>query len=139
MKSKKFSDKYLLRIDKGEEIISVLKDFCRDNNIRFGTVAGIGAANKVVIGLFKTKIKKYISDEFRGDYEIAPLYGIITTMDNEPYLHIHANVCDKNHNSYGGHLNSAVVSATFEAVISVIEGSVSRKFNEEIGLNLLDI
>jgi len=57
-------------------------------------------------------------------------------MKGETYLHIHANLCNQEHKSFGGHLNSTVVSATFEAVIKVIDGKVDRAFNEEIGLNL---
>ena len=37
---------------------------------------------------------------------------------------------------YGGHLNKAVVSATCEMVIDIIDGAVERKFSDEIGLNL---
>lgn len=35
-----------------------------------------------------------------------------------------------------GHLNAAVVSATCELVIDVIDGEVGREFSDEIGLNL---
>jgi len=136
MEYKKFQNKYIVRIDKGEEIVETLKKFCKENNIRLGTIIGLGATNKAEIGLFNGEEKKYYSKELTGDHEIAPLYGNISTMNGEVYLHIHANLCNQENKAFGGHLNSAVVSATFEAVIDVIDGDVDRAFNEDVGLNL---
>ena len=136
MKFRKFGTKFILRIDKGEEIIETLRKFCAEQKIALGTVTGIGATDRAVIGLFDTQEKKYYSSEISGDREISPLLGNISTMDGKPYLHIHANLCDKSHQCLGGHLNSAVVSATFEAVIEKFEGKADRYFDKEIGLNL---
>ena len=47
------------------------------------------------------------------------------------------SVADKNNSVYGGHLNSAIVSATCEMIIMIIDGTVDRKFDDNIGLNLL--
>lgn len=138
MQYKKFQSKYILRLDKGEEIVSSIKKFCKKENILLGTISGIGAVNKVKIGLFDTKEKKYYSNDYEGDFEICPLLGNISTMNKEIYLHIHINVADKNNRSFGGHLSEAYVSATFEAVIERIEGNVNRKLSDEIGLNLIE-
>jgi len=139
MKSKRFENKFILRLDKGEEIVEMLKQFCRNNDIKLGTVSGIGATNKAVVGLFDVETKRYHSKELVGNHEIASLYGNISTMNGEIYLHIHVNLCNSKHNSFGGHLNSAIVSATFEAVIDIIDGEIDRKFSDEIGLNLYEI
>ena len=138
MKAKKFQNKYILRLDKGEEIVKTIKKFCVDNDIKLASITGIGAADKLTIGLFETKTKKYISKDFAGDFEICPLVGNISTKENVIYLHLHVNIADRKHNSYGGHLDKAVVSATFEAIIDVIDGKIDRKYSEEIGLNLLE-
>ncbi len=139
MQYKKIATKYIVRIDKGEEIVETLKNICKENQIKLGSVSGIGAANKIIIGLFETGTKKYHSKEFSGDFEIVPLVGNISTMNGEIYLHLHANIADTKHNSFGGHLTSALVSATFEVIIDSIEGEVDRKFSDEVGLNLLDL
>ena len=139
MKYRKFGDKFIVRIDKGEEIVQTLKQFCEEQGIKLGSITGIGATNKATIGLFDAEKKEYHSKELVGNYEIAPLYGNISTMKGEVYLHIHANLCDSKHRSFGGHLNSAIVSATFEAIIEVIQGEIEREFSREIGLNLYKI
>jgi len=139
MKFKKFGNKYIVRIDRGEEVVESLTKFCEQNSIKLGSITAIGASDKITIGLFDVKTKKYHSKELTGDYELAPVIGNITTKDGKIYLHLHANVSDSEHRSFGGHLNSAVISGTFEAVIDVIDGEVEREFNEEVGLNLFKI
>lgn len=37
---------------------------------------------------------------------------------------------------FGGHLNKAIVSATCEMVITIIDGKIDRELNKNIGLNL---
>ncbi|ODS40404.1 MAG: hypothetical protein A7315_08585 [Candidatus Altiarchaeales archaeon WOR_SM1_79] len=81
MKAKKSGNKFAVRIDKREETIETLKQFCRDNCIKPGTVQGIGAANKAVIGLFDAETKKYHSRALAGKHEIAPLPGNISTRN----------------------------------------------------------
>lgn len=137
MKSIPHKNGYVVRIDKGEEIVAILKEFCTKNNITSGKISGIGATNKVTIGLFESIPKKYSSQEFKGDYEIAPLLGNISTLNGEVYLHLHINIADNKQRSFGGHLNSAIVSVTFECVIDVFDSVIERDFSEEIGINLI--
>ena len=139
MKVKRVDNKLIVRIDKGEEIVESIMKVCKSYQLRLGSIIGIGATNKVTIGLYDVDSKEYHSEEFIGDYEIAPLIGNISMMNNEPYLHLHINICDKKHHSYGGHLNSALVSATCEVIIDVIDDIIERKVDEETGLNLLHI
>ena len=139
MKTRKFDDYYIVRLDKGEEIVTALKKFCRAQNIKLGTVSGIGAANRVKIGLFDPVEKKYHDQEFSGNFEIVSLSGNITTMDGEVYLHLHIAVGDEKQRVYGGHLGQAVISATAEIVVNIFNGEVNRYFDDEVGLNLLNI
>ncbi|NLJ98976.1 MAG: DNA-binding protein [Tissierellia bacterium] len=136
MDYKKFGNKYFVRLDKGEEIIGKLKEFCEEQNIKLGWIKGIGAVRQAKIGLFEVDSKVYHTKELKGDYEITSLLGNISTKDGKVYLHLHINLSDDGYKTYGGHLDSAIISATGEIIIESIEGSVDREFNEEIGLNL---
>lgn len=137
MEYKQIRDKYILRLDKSEEIVETLKKFCRDHDITLGFIKGIGAVNKAKIGLFDTASKKYQSVELKGDYEITSLLGNISTINEEIYLHLHINLGDKDYKIHGGHLNEAIISATGEILIESIDGNLDREFSEEIGLNLI--
>ena len=139
MKSKRLGGKYILRLDKGEEIVETLKQFCGNKKIFLGTVTGIGATNRATVGCFLADTKKYVARDLVGNFEIAPLVGNISTMNNKVYLHLHCQLSDDKQNTFGGHLSSAIVSATFEAVIEPMKGRMNRKFSKEIGLNLFDL
>ncbi|MBN2546246.1 MAG: DNA-binding protein [Spirochaetes bacterium] len=134
----KFNNYYILRIDKNEEIIETLKNFCKKNQIKLGFITGIGAVNNAVIGLFNTDNKEFIKKEFSGAFEITALNGNISQMNDEVYLHVHVTIADDKFNNYGGHFSSGIVSGTCEIVITEIEGKVDRKFNSDIGLNLFE-
>jgi len=132
-----FHKKVLVRIDKGEELVDSLRIICKDLHITLGSVIGIGATDKITVGLMNTKTKKYQSKEFIGDHEITSLIGNITTMNGEVYLHLHVTIANVEHKVFGGHLTSAVISATFEGIIELIDGQINREYNDEVGLNLL--
>ena len=129
-------NKVFVRIDPGEEIVGTLTELCKELQITAGTISGIGATDNARIGLFDVKSKTYHSTQITGDHEIAPVFGNISVCNGEVYLHVHVNLCDAHHHSFGGHLSSAVVSATFEAVIEIADGTIHREFDESSGLNL---
>lgn len=128
---------WLVRIDKGEEVVATLKQFCSTEGIRLASVHGIGATDAVTMGYFKTSTKEYVKTSLVGDHEITSLTGNISTMDGQVYLHLHVTLTDKECRALGGHLNSAVVSGTCELIISEMEGEIEREFDEEVGLNIL--
>ena len=138
MEYKKLGNHYVVRMEKGEEIMESLKKLCLDEDIRLGSISGLGAAKEVEIGLFNTETKEYKTTVMQGMFEITSLIGNITRKENEVYLHCHINFSDASLNTFGGHLVKAVISATGEIIITKIDGEVNRRFDEEIGLNLFD-
>lgn len=137
MEYKRFHDTVIARIDRGEEILEKLKEIALKEEIKLAEVSALGAIGKFTVGVFKTNQKQYHANEFSGNYEIVSLTGTITTMDGEFYSHIHMSAGNEKGQVFGGHLNRAVVSATCEMVIRIIDGCVDRAFDENVGLNLL--
>ena len=136
MEYRRFGQSIVVRMDKGEEILEQLKAVAQAEQIKLAGVSALGAVNSFTVGVFKTGEKKYYSNSFEGDFEIVSLTGTVSTMDGEFYSHLHMSAGDCEGKVFGGHLNRAVVSATCEMVITVIDGRVDRAFSEEIGLNL---
>ncbi len=137
MKFQKFDDKYVVRIDKNEEVIREIKKLCLQENIKAASVSAIGAVKSVALGFFEPVAKKYKELTLHKPFELTSLVGNITTKDGELYTHFHANIADTDLRAYGGHLTHAQVTTTVEAIIIPINGEIERTFNDEVGLNIL--
>lgn len=96
----------------------------------------LGATNSFTVGVYDVAEKQYYANSFSGSFEIVSLTGTINTMNGEFYTHLHMSAGNDRGEVFGGHLNRAVISATCEMVITVIDGRVDRFHSEEIGLNL---
>lgn len=138
MEYRKFDDSYVVRLNKGEEVIESLKSLCKNEDIKLAEITGLGASNLVEIGVFNVNTKEYNTKVFEGMFEITSLVGNATRKDDEVYLHIHINFGDENGTVRGGHLVRANISATSEIIVRKINGEVGRKLSDEIGLNLLE-
>ena len=136
MDYKRFENTIIVRIDKGEEVLEKIKEISLKENIKLASVSALGATNDFTVGVFNVDEKKYYSNEFKGNFEIVSLTGTINTMNDEFYTHIHMSAGNEKGEVYGGHLNKAIISATCEMIINIIDGKVERYFDENIGLNL---
>ena len=137
MEYRVYGNDVVLRIQKGEEILTCLKEVCEKENITLGSVTGLGAVGEVTLGVFNRENFAYEKQTYTGDMEIASCVGNISTMEGKNYLHIHmvvGNVTDGI--CHAGHLNRAVVSLTGEFILHKIEGTVEREYSPEVGLNL---
>ena len=136
MDYRRFGNTIAARIDKGEEILEQVKAIALKEEIKLASIQALGAVSQFTVGVFKTDEKKYMANDFAGSFEIVSLTGTINTMDGEFYCHLHMSAGDDKGHVFGGHLNRALVSATCEMIITVIDGTVDRAFSEEVGLNL---
>lgn len=136
MEYKRFNNTIIVRFDIGDEIVENVKELGLKENIKLANVSALGATDYFVAGVYSVPEKKYYKNEFKGVFEITNITGTINTMDGEFYSHLHITCADQNGACFGGHLNSARVSATCEMVITIIEGNVDRFHDETTGLNL---
>lgn len=136
MEYRRFGNSIVARMDKGEEILAQIQEIAQQEHIRLASVTALGATNDFTVGVYKVDEKKYYANEFQRNFEIVSLTGTINTMDGEFYTHIHMSAGNDRGEVFGGHLNRAVVSATCEMVIQVMDGEVDRAYDPETGLNV---
>ncbi len=138
MEYKRFNNTIVARIDRGEEILEKIKEIALKENIQLANINALGATNDFTVGVYNIEEKQYHSHTFTGDHEIVSLTGSINTMNGEYYSHLHMSCGDTEGKVFGGHLNRAVVSATCEMFIYIIDGKIDRIHDDEIGINLFD-
>lgn len=136
MDYRRFGDTIVARIDRDEEIMEQIKVIALKEDIKLAKIQALGAVKEFTVGVYKTDTKEYIANEFSGAYEITSLIGTIDTMNGEYYSHLHMSAGNEKGEVFGGHLNKAVVGATCEMIITLIDGRVDRVKDESIGLNI---
>ena len=136
MDYRKFDDTYVVRIDRGEEILSSLAALCEKENIFLAKVDALGAVDHAVVGVYDVGTQIYYKNEYNEPMEITNLCGTVTQQDGKPYLHLHVTLCGRDGVAHGGHANELRVSATCEMVLRLLPGQVGREKDGMTGLNL---
>ena len=136
MEYRKFGDSYVVRMDRGEEILTRLTELCDRENIRLAQVQALGAVDHVIVSVYDVPTRSFFKKEFTGPMEISSLCGTVSRKDGQVYIHLHVTVCDQELKAWGGHANELRVSATCEMVVRTMPGEVGRRMDEDIGLNV---
>ena len=136
MEYKKFGDTFVVRMDRGEEILTQLREMCEKENIRLARVDALGAVDRAEVCVYDVASKTFFKKKFDEPMEISNLCGTVTRREGDVYLHLHVTLCDRELRAHGGHAAELRVAATCEMTVTVIPGEVEREMNEEIGLNV---
>ncbi len=144
---KRFDDKLVIRLNKGEKLVESVREILEKENVKAGFLTGIGATNNLEVGLFDPKTKDYNIKKYEEDLEIANLCGNISNKDGKLYTHFHITCGRVEDNAQkgqipgsaiGGHLNEAIISLTAEIFVTIIDGDINRVYDEDLGLNLIE-
>ena len=130
--------RYLLRLERGEEIISTIETFCQRKLIVNAGISGIGSVDDPTLAHYRVDTKKYSEKQLIGIFEVTSLLGSIALYEKKPLLHLHITLGDENMYAFAGHLVKGIVSATMEVIITVFPSTFEKKYSEEIGLKLYE-
>ena len=101
---------FAIIFDKGDEVVSGLLAFAKENNLSASHFTAIGAFERVTLGFFERKQKDYKKIQINEQVEVLSLVGDITSDGGEPKVHAHVVVGKRDGTAHGGHLLEARVA-----------------------------
>ncbi len=142
MKSKIINDgpqkTYVLVLDKGDEAVSCIEGFARENDIAAAQMTGIGAFSDAVLGFFDWESKDYRKIPVQEQVEVVSLLGDVALgPDGKPTLHPHVVVSRADGLAMGGHLMEAHVRPTLEIILTESPKHLHKRKDVESGLALI--
>ena len=130
---------YVVRIDRGEEIIATLRSFAETAGLRAGLISGLGAAADLELGYFVRTTGQYVTRSIPGECEIGSLTGNFSELEGRPFPHCHVVIAGEDFIAHTGHLFKGVVTVTCEVQIVTDPGVVRRVKRPDLGFNPLDL
>ena len=130
---------HVLVFDTGDEVISVLTAWARDNHLPASSFTAIGAFSEVTLGYYDLDQQEYLEIAIDDQVEVLVLAGDIT-LDGEGGWQVHGHVvCGRRDGStVGGHLLRAVTRPTLELVVTTSPTHLQRRHDPASGLALID-
>jgi predicted DNA-binding protein with PD1-like motif len=130
---------YVVIFETGDEAVSGLCAFAREQNLSDAHIAAIGAFQQVTVAYFDWRTKEYQHIPIVQQVEVLSLVGDIALKDGEPMLHAHVVVGKRDGSAHGGHLIEGIVRPTLEVVIQESPVHLHREHDAASGLALIKL
>jgi len=114
-----------------------IKEFCKEHHIEAAFFHAIGAVGEVELAWYDLKAKQYVTALVQEDLELVSLTGNVSKLGNDLLVHNHGVFSNKAMETKAGHVNKAVISGACEVILTRVEGTITRMYDEETGLNLM--
>jgi predicted DNA-binding protein with PD1-like motif len=129
---------FVVVFETGDEVISGLTDFARQNKVQTAFLSGVGAFQRATLAFFDLETKEYLHIPIDEQTEVMSVAGNITLYQGEPKIHSHAVVGKRDGTAHGGHVIEAIVRPTLEIFLTTSPKIIRRKMDEMVGLPLID-
>jgi predicted DNA-binding protein with PD1-like motif len=130
---------YVLIYEKGDEFISILESFAKQNSLTASHFTAIGAFSDAMLGYFDRQKMDYTKIPVKEQVEVLSLNGNITLSHGTYKIHAHTVLGKADASTLGGHILEAHVWPTLEAIVEESPKHLLRQMDPETGLPLLDL
>lgn len=138
MDYRRFGNKIVLRLKKGDKVIESIENLAKAEDIKACHFAGIGAVNELKLGFWRPCDTEYKWTMFNEDLEVTSLLGNVTMFEGEPLVHAHITCGRSSSDVIGGHLGEATCSLTLEIFVDVIDSKLIKKPDQDLGINTIE-
>ena len=128
---------FVVILEPGEEAMSTLTAFARDQSLTASQITAIGGFERVVVGYFDRDRRDYQPIPIGRQVEVLSLVGDIVGDGDDLKLHAHVVVGQSDGSAHGGHLMEAIVWPTLEVVITETPAHLRRRFDPKTGAALI--
>ena len=129
---------YVIVLAKGDEVMSGLTDFARENKVTSASFTAIGAFSRATVAWFDDSRKEFKLIPIKQQVELVSMIGDITLVNDKPAVHTHVSVASSDGTVRGGHVISAFVFPTLELFMTVYPTPLHKQPDEATGLELID-
>ena len=132
-----FKKIHVFRVMPGQELLTGITTYCRQNNVTSGVIIGIiGSVTKIKLNYLLKLPGDYKTIEYTGPLEIVCAQGTVALKEGNLMLHIHMQLSSPEI-SHGGHVGDAMIFSTAEVTIGELDYQLNRTLDQYTGLNEL--
>ena len=106
--------------------------------IRTARVEAIGGVKRLRLAYFDHVTKKYEEHDYREFLEVTGILGNVTQKEGRQFLHIHGTFGRRDMSVLAGHIMAATVFPLMEVVITPTKNRAVRRFDEGLGLYVIE-
>ncbi|MDP9381607.1 MAG: DNA-binding protein [Chloroflexota bacterium] len=139
MQYAKHGDRYVVRLDDGEEVMETMRSFLAKRDIWAGYFLAWGGFSELTLKYYRVNERDYKERRIEAQVEVVSLLGNIARLDGEPIIHAHTTVGDEEYRTYSGHLGEGRVRPLMEVFVTPFSGELRRVHDEERNLSVLDL
>ena len=128
---------FMGKLSHGSDLLEEITAICRQENIQLGRVEALGAVQKARLGFYDQQTHEYRFIVLDQHLEITKLMGNVSLKDNNPFVHAHITLADKEGHAFGGHLAPGTLIFACEVILEAYDGPFfKRELDKTTGLPL---
>ena len=124
-------DVFLGRLERGDDVLLGLTEFCQKQGIAAGSIQAIGAVESGGVGYYDQEAGRYVEKRFDQGLEIAALTGNISQKKGETFLHCHVVLADREGHCFGGHLLEGNIVFACEFFVTAFGGTAPKRTEDQ--------